>query len=229
MTPCFTLLKLGNACPAMMSACWSTPMNCGAKISAVGTATSSQGQDVGQPSTHRMPPRVEKPPGQQEQDDDEPAGEVHREDAHQRQHGRRDAVAMPQRRGDQDKRRDRDAVGRQVGHRGDAELDVGHRRERRRHGGRRGRRPGGAPLAGGGIVVRGPEQTPGEHRGAGRKQPDRRRHRSQRVAGGGRRPGELTEHRGQGVKHRRVDRAVGGSRRCAARPCGSTTPGRCRG
>ena len=39
MTPCLTLLKLGNACPAMMSAWWSTPVNCGAKISAVGTAT----------------------------------------------------------------------------------------------------------------------------------------------------------------------------------------------
>ncbi len=36
------------------------------------------------------------------------------------------------------------------------------------------------------------------------KQPDRRRHRRQRVAGRGRRPGELAEHRCQGVKHRRV-------------------------
>ena len=44
------------------------------------------------------------------------------------------------------KRRDRDPVGRQVGHRGDAELDVGHRGERRRQCRRGGRDPGGAPL-----------------------------------------------------------------------------------
>ncbi len=102
-----------------------------------------QHQQVGQPAAHRMPSRVKKPPGQQEQDDDEPAGQVHRQDADQRQHGHRDAIAMPQRRGDQHKRRDRDPVGREVGHCGDAELDVGHRRERRRQRSRGGRRPGG--------------------------------------------------------------------------------------
>ena len=82
----------------------------------------------------------------QEQDDDESAGEVHRQDTDQRQHGHRDAVAVPQRRGDQHEGRDRDPVGGQVGHRGDAEFDVGHRGERRRQRRRGGGRPGGAPL-----------------------------------------------------------------------------------
>ena len=179
LTPCFTLLKLGNACPAMMSACRSTPRNCGARISPVGTATAAQGQRVGEPAAHRMPQHVEQPPPKQEQDDDEPAREVDGEDAHEREHRHRDAVAVPQRRGDQHKRRDGDPVGRQVGHGGDAELDVGHRGERRRQRRRGGRRPRRTPLARDGAG-----EEPGEDCGAGRKQPDRRRHRSHGVAGG---------------------------------------------
>ena len=58
MTPCFTLLKLGNACPAMMSACCSTPRNCGARISPVGSGHGGQGQRVGEPAAHRVPQRV---------------------------------------------------------------------------------------------------------------------------------------------------------------------------
>ncbi len=55
MTPCLTLLKLGNACPAMMSACLSTPMNCGASISDRRHGHGGQGQHVGEPAAHRMP------------------------------------------------------------------------------------------------------------------------------------------------------------------------------
>ena len=156
-----------------------------------------QRQHVGHPPAHRMPARLQKPPGSCEQDHDEPTGQMHREDTDQGQHRHRDAIAMPQRRDDQNERRDRDAVGRQVGHRRGAELDVGHRRERRRQ--RRGRRSHS-----GGVRRARTEQLPGQHRRAGRKQPHRRRHRTQGVAGRRCRAGELAVDRGQGVKHRGV-------------------------
>ena len=159
----------------------------------------SQREHVGQSSAHRMPARVQQPPCRQEQDHDEPAGEMYREDADERQYRRRDAVPVSQGRSDQEERRHRHPVCRQVGHRGDAELDVGHRGERGRQRARGGRDARGAPLTG----TR-PEQIPGQHRRAGRKQPNRCRHRRQGVAGGGCSAGELTEHRREGVEHRRV-------------------------
>ena len=87
------------------------------------------------------------------------AGDVHREDPEQCEHRQRNAVAVPQRRGDQHHRRNGEAVGRQVGHRGDVELDVGHRGERRRQRGGGGGGPGGPPLAEFAV----PQQIPRQH------------------------------------------------------------------
>ena len=158
-----------------------------------------QRQEIGEAATHGMPQLLEGPLRAQVEDDDDPARDVHREDADQSKHCHRDAIPVPQRRGHQHHGRHRDPVGGQVRHRGDAELDVGHRGERRRQSRRGGGGSGGAPLAG----AR-PEEMPGQNGRAGREQPDRRRDRIQGVTGGGCRSGELAEHRRQGVEHRRV-------------------------
>ncbi len=205
MTPCFTLLKLGKACPAMMSACLSTPRNCGARISTVGTATAARvSTSASRPrtgcrsasSSHQLTRNrmTTNPPVRCTEKTPTSAST-----ATGMRSRCRSVEAINTNVGH------RDPVGRQVGHRGDAELDVGHRGERRRQRRRGGRRSRGAPLAGDGAG-----EEPGEDRRAGRKQPDRRRHRTHGVAGGGCRPGELAVHRGQGVEHRRVvQRLVG--------------------
>ncbi len=178
-------------------------MNCGAKISSGGHRRRGEGQHISDPPAHRMPARLQKPPGSSEQDHDEPTAEMHRENADQGQHRQRDAIAMPQRRGGQHEGRDRHAVGRQVRHRGGTELDIRHRRERRRQRSRGGRHSGGVRRAG-------PQQEPGQHRGTRRKQPHRRRDRTHGVGGGRGRAGQLAVHRGQRVKHRRVVQRVVG-------------------
>ena len=91
---------------------------------------------------------VAQPPGDDEQDGDDAAGDVDGEHPEQREDRQRDAVAVPQRRHDQHHRGHRDAVGGQVGHRGGVELDVGDRGEGRRQGRGGRRRAGGAPLVG---------------------------------------------------------------------------------
>ena len=77
------------------------------------------------------------------------------------------------------------------------------KRRRQRRGGRG--RSRGLP-----SVNRAAQQLPGQGRGADREQPDRRGERAQRVGGGGRRTGQLAEHRGDGVKRRRVVQRVVG-------------------
>ena len=147
MTPCLTLLKLGNACPAMMSACCEHP-------------DELRRQYQPPPAPPRRPGSARRPAGRAPDATTRPK-------AHQANRNKMTmnppvrctektptsastAAGMRSRCRSveviNDERRDRDAVGRQVGHRGDAELDVGHRGERRRQRRRRGRRAGSAPM-----------------------------------------------------------------------------------
>ena len=123
----------------MISACCSTPRNCGSSSNTVGTAMSNRLTKSDEPAADRMPQRVEQPPRRHEQNGHHAAGDVHGEHPEQRQHRQRDAVAVSQRGHHQHHGRDGDAVGGEVGHRGGVELDVGNRGERRRQrgGGRR--------------------------------------------------------------------------------------------
>ncbi len=116
----------------MMSSCCVTLRNCGNSIRPAVTADAGQHRQVADPAPNRVPQRLEEPPGADQHHDDDAAGDVHREDTDKGQYGHRDAVAVLQRRGDQGHGRDGDPVGRQVGHRGGVEFDVGHRGERRR-------------------------------------------------------------------------------------------------
>ncbi len=189
----------------MISACCSTPTNCGSSRQTVGTAMTTRAMRSRQPAPNRMPQPVHQPPRHDEQNGHHTAGEVNREHAEQCEHRQRDAVAVAQRRNHQHHRRYGDAVGGEVGHRSGVELDIGNGGERRRQrGGGRGR-PGGAPLVG---PV--PQQPPGQGRRAHREQPDRRRERAEGVGGGRCRPGQRTEHRGECVKCRGVVKGVMG-------------------
>ena len=116
-----------------------------------------------------------------------------------RDHRQRDAVTVPQCRGDQHHGRHGHAVGGEVGHRRRVELHIRDGGERRGQGARCGGGARGAPL-----VRAGAQQIPREHRCADGEQPHRRGERVQRVHRRGRRTRELRLDRGQRVERRRV-------------------------
>ncbi len=137
-----------NSCPTMISACCSTPRNCGSSSATVGLAISSRLTASVAAAAYGSPERLERPPSRDEQHRHHAAGDVHGEHPEQREHRKRDAVAVPQCGHDQHHGRHGEAVGDEVGHRGGVELDVGDRGERRRQRARRGRRTSGAPFVG---------------------------------------------------------------------------------
>ena len=160
---------------------------------------SEQRREVACAAADRITQRVQQPPGDDERRKHHPAGDVHREDADRPQNRQRDTIAVAERRGDQHEGRYGNSVGGHIGCGGGVELDVGHRGERGRQRACRRGRAGCAPP--GGSTG---EQPPGQQAGAEREKPHRRSQCAERVGGRRRRPGELGQHRGQGVKRRRV-------------------------